>query len=94
MLFFIFTLATDFRERIRITAVENMSRTVKIPMVRTAIKYKLHVTGKNRTNGKAEGAIGWKYDSPLSGVLTKFTVSVIDIGTVDSLLRVLPLDER
>lgn len=92
--FYIRALATDFREGIRITAVENMSRTVKIPTVRTAIKYKLHVTGKNRTNGKAEGAIGWKYDSPLSGVLTKFTVGVIDIGTADSLLRVLPLDER
>lgn len=71
-----------------------MSRTVKIPAVRAAIKYKLHVTGKNRTNGKAEGAIGWKYDSPLSGVPTKFTARVIDIGTADSLLRVLPLDER
>lgn len=92
--FSVLALATDFRERIRITAAENMSRTVKISAVQVAIKYKLHVTGKNRTNGKAEGAIGWKYDSPLSGVRTKFTISVIDIGTVDSLLRVLPLDER
>lgn len=82
-------MATDFRDGIRITAAENMSRAVKIAAVQTAIKYKLHVTGKNRTNGKAEGAIGWKYDSPLSGVPTKFTVGVIDIGTADSLLRVL-----
>ena len=86
--------ATDFRERIRITAAENMSRTVKIPAVRVAIKYKLRVTGKNRTNGKAEGAIDWKYDSPLSGIPTKFMIIVIDIGTADSLLRVLLLDER
>lgn len=64
-----------------------MSRTVEIPAVRPAIKYKLHVAGKNRTSGKAEGAIGWKYDSPLSGVLAKFTSGVIDIGTADSLLH-------
>lgn len=61
---------------------------MKILAVRpAAIKYKLHVARKNRTNGKAEGAIGWKYDSPLSAVPTKFTVGVIDIGTADSLLR-------
>lgn len=41
-----------------------MSREVEIPTVRPAIKYKLHVARKNRTNGKAEGAIGWKYDFP------------------------------
>lgn len=42
--------------------------------------------GKNRSSGKAEGAIGWKPDFPLSGVPAKFTVGVIDIGTADSLL--------
>lgn len=50
-------------------------------------------SGKNRTDeggrGRAEGAIDWKYDSPLSGVFrVKFTAGVIDIGTADSLLRV------
>lgn len=44
-------------------------------------------SGKNRTSGKAKGAIGWKYDSPFSGVPRKFTIGVIDIGTADSLLR-------
>jgi len=60
---------------------------VEIASVRPAIKYKLHVAGKNGSNRKAEGAIGWKYDSPLSGVPAKFMSGVIDIGTADSLLR-------
>lgn len=65
-----------------------------MPAVQRAIKYKLHVAGKNRSSGKAEGAIGWKPDFPLSGVPAKFTVGVIDIGTADSPYYVLPLDER
>lgn len=32
-------------------------------------------------------AIGWKYDSPLQPCFTKFTATVIDIGTAGSLLR-------
>lgn len=43
--------------------------------------------GKIGPTAKAEGAIGWKYDSPLSAVPAKFTAGVIDIGTADSLLR-------
>lgn len=42
---------------------------------------------RNETCREREEAIGWKYDSTLSGVLRKFTTEVIDIGAADSLLR-------
>lgn len=41
----------------------------------------------NETCTEREEAIGWKYDSTLSGVPRKFTTEVIDIGAADSLLR-------
>jgi len=87
--FVIAPVTADFRERKGNSnyGAKNMSHAVEIASVRPAIKYKLHVAGKNRSNRKAEGAIGWKYDSPLSGILAKFTSGVIDIGTADSLLR-------
>lgn len=42
---------------------------------------------RNETCTEREEAIGWKYDSTLSGVPRKFTTEVIDIGAADSLLR-------
>lgn len=43
--------------------------------------------GRNEACTEREEAIGWKYDSTLSGVPRKFTTEVIDIGAADSLLR-------